>query len=102
MEFLARVRLARAAQLLAATELPVKMVAGRVGYLSRSSFTRAFLARHGVGPRAYRAAGRAGDRQSGRSPLTVRPLRGKTRVSAPPSGAIARDWNDRTPEAVSF
>jgi AraC-like DNA-binding protein len=56
IEFLKGLRLARAAQLLARTDLPVKAVAGRVGYASRSSFTRAFVALHGVGPIAFRTA----------------------------------------------
>jgi len=33
-------------------------VAGRVGYSSRSSFSRAFLDRHRVGPTEFRAAAR--------------------------------------------
>jgi AraC family transcriptional activator of mtrCDE len=55
IEFLKTVRLARAAQFLTRTDLPVKSVAARVGYSSRSSFTRAFLARHGAAPAAFRA-----------------------------------------------
>ena len=60
IEFLKTLRLTRAARLLLATDLPVKSVASRVGYSSRSSFTRAFVARHGVGPMAFRAAAREG------------------------------------------
>jgi AraC-like DNA-binding protein len=56
MGFLKRIRLGRAAHLLGHTDLPVKTIAGQAGYLSRSSFTRAFLAQHGLGPTAYRAA----------------------------------------------
>jgi AraC-like DNA-binding protein len=56
--FLKTLRLARATRLLLATDLPVKSVATRVGYSSRSSFTRAFVACHGVGPTAFRAAAR--------------------------------------------
>jgi AraC-like DNA-binding protein len=56
MEFLTRFRLDRAAGLLARSELPVKTVAARVGYRSRSSFTRAFTLRHGVGPAEFRGA----------------------------------------------
>jgi AraC family transcriptional regulator, activator of mtrCDE len=58
MEYLRSLRLTRAAQLLNSTDLPVKSVATRVGYASRSSFTRAFCACHGVGPTAYRDAAR--------------------------------------------
>lgn len=55
IEFLKTLRLARAARLLGGTDLPVKTVAARVGYSSRSSFTRAFLNCHGVGPTAFRS-----------------------------------------------
>jgi len=58
IEFLKRLRLARAARLLTGTDMPVKTVAAEVGYSSRSSFTRAFLARHGARPTAFRAAAR--------------------------------------------
>jgi AraC-like DNA-binding protein len=57
IEFLKAVRLARAAALLARTNLPVKGVAARVGYASRSSFTRAFSACHGLAPAVFRTAG---------------------------------------------
>jgi AraC-like DNA-binding protein len=67
MEFLKDVRLARAAELLTRTDLPVKTVAARVGYSSRSSFTRAFLGSHHIGPTAFRAEGRDP------SPAEVRP-----------------------------
>lgn len=56
IEFLKSLRLARAAQLLTHTDLPVKSVAARVGYSSRSSFTRAFVAHHRAGPTAFRIA----------------------------------------------
>jgi AraC-like DNA-binding protein len=56
IEFLKSLRLARAMQLLTGTDLPVKAVAAQVGYSSRSSFTRAFVASHGAAPRAFRAA----------------------------------------------
>jgi AraC family transcriptional regulator, activator of mtrCDE len=54
--FLKTLRMARATRLLLGTDLPVKSVSTRVGYSSRSSFTRAFVACHGVGPTAFRAA----------------------------------------------
>jgi len=56
IEFLKMLRLARASQLLMNSDLPVKTVAARVGYSSRSSFTRAFHAHHGIGPTAFRTA----------------------------------------------
>ncbi len=58
MEFLKTIRLDRAARLLTGTDLPVKGIARRVGYISRSSFTRAFVGAHGLGPAAFRAAAR--------------------------------------------
>jgi AraC-like DNA-binding protein len=54
--YLKALRLTRATRLLLGTDLPVKSVATRVGYSSRSSFTRAFIAYHGVSPVAFRAA----------------------------------------------
>jgi AraC-like DNA-binding protein len=56
IEFLKGLRFARAAQLLVRTDLPVKAIASRVGYASRSSFTRAFVARHGAAPADFRVA----------------------------------------------
>jgi AraC-like DNA-binding protein len=56
MEFLRDVRLRLAARLLTTTDLPVKTVAGRVGFASRSHFSRAFKAYAGSDPAAYRAA----------------------------------------------
>ena len=53
-EFLAGFRLRRAAQLLANSDLPVKLVADRVGYQSRSSFSRAFKSAYGKDPAGYR------------------------------------------------
>jgi AraC family transcriptional activator of mtrCDE len=58
IDFLKALRLERAAALLARTDLPVKGVAARVGYASRSSFTRAFSACHGLAPAVFRTAGR--------------------------------------------
>jgi AraC family transcriptional regulator, activator of mtrCDE len=58
IEVLKALRLARAAELLTRTDLPIKGIAARVGYASRSSFTRAFCARHGRPPADFRAPGR--------------------------------------------
>ena len=55
MEFLKGVRLRRAASLLSATDLPVKVVAARVGFDSRSYFSRTFKAFAGVDPAGFRA-----------------------------------------------
>ena len=48
------VRLRAAARMLGTCELPVKTVAARVGYSSRSHFSRAFKAAYGVDPTAFR------------------------------------------------
>ena len=58
IEVLKALRLTRAAELLTRTDLPVKGIAARVGYASRSSFTRAFCARHGLPPADFRMPGR--------------------------------------------
>jgi AraC-like DNA-binding protein len=60
--FLKRERLCRAAHLLSFTALPVKTVAGRSGFRSRSSFTRAFQKLFGVAPSVLRACALVDDR----------------------------------------
>ncbi len=55
MDFVKEVRLRRAAELLTSTDLPVKTVAARVGFASRSHFSRAFKAFAGIDPAGYRA-----------------------------------------------
>ena len=55
MDFVKEVRLRRAARFLAATNLPVKTVAARVGFASRSYFSRAFRAYAGIDPAGFRA-----------------------------------------------
>ncbi len=52
--FLSENRLRRAARFLETTELPVKAIANRTGYRSRSNFSRAFKALYGIDPNAYR------------------------------------------------
>lgn len=58
-EFIQAFRLKFAAHLLQTTELPIKIIAGTVGYSSRSYFSRAFRAAYAIDPSAYRASGRA-------------------------------------------
>lgn len=55
--FLSENRLRRAARFLQTTDLPVKTIAARIGYRSRSHFSRAFKALYGVDPNAYRQGG---------------------------------------------
>lgn len=54
--YLASLRVARAQELLAQTDLSVSEVSARVGYGSPSHFTKAFRQATGLAPRAYRAA----------------------------------------------
>jgi transcriptional regulator GlxA family with amidase domain len=52
--FLTESRLRQAAHFLTTTGLPVKTIAGKIGYRSRSNFSRAFKARYGIDPAGYR------------------------------------------------
>lgn len=56
---LTRVRMARAAELLAAGELTVREVAHAVGYRQPAQFAKSFRGRYGELPSAYRARRRA-------------------------------------------
>ena len=53
-EHLAKVRMTRAAELLAAGSLPVREVAARVGYRQPAQFAKAFRRHHGLAPAAFR------------------------------------------------
>ncbi len=55
IDFLRSIRLRRAARLLEKTDLPVALIAGSIGYESRTYFSRAFRAEFSLDPRAYRA-----------------------------------------------
>jgi AraC-like DNA-binding protein len=54
IDFLKDIRVRRGAHLLLSTDLPVKAIALRVGYASRSYFTRAFTSVMDVDPATYR------------------------------------------------
>lgn len=58
MSFLRELRLARAAQLLGQGRDPVKRIAQKVGFNSRSAFTRAFTDAWGQSPNAFRSGQR--------------------------------------------
>ncbi len=55
IDCLKEIRLRRAAHLLTATDLPVKTIAIRVGFESRSYFSRAFKGFAGIDPAGFRA-----------------------------------------------
>jgi transcriptional regulator GlxA family with amidase domain len=57
IEFLKEVRLRRAARLLETTDLPSGWSPSRVGYASRSYFSRAFKELYGTYPAGFRAGG---------------------------------------------
>jgi AraC family transcriptional regulator of adaptative response / methylphosphotriester-DNA alkyltransferase methyltransferase len=59
-EHLARVRMERAAELLADGRLSVREVANRVGYRQPAQFAKAFRRWRGMTPSAYRTAMRIG------------------------------------------
>ncbi len=54
MEFLAQVRIDKARELLATTDLPIEQVASQVGIRDRHYFTRVFHQRVGKSPRVFR------------------------------------------------
>ena len=58
-EHLTRVRMDRAAELLASRALTVREVAHRVGYRQPAQFAKAFRRHRGVSPSDFRAAGDA-------------------------------------------
>jgi transcriptional regulator GlxA family with amidase domain len=64
--YLRRLRMSKAAELLAATPLPVKEIAGRVGYGDASQFSKAFKRTYGISPSQCRAMARARREESGR------------------------------------
>jgi AraC-like DNA-binding protein len=58
-EYLKRLRMRRAAELLKTTDVPVKTIAREVGFGDALHFSRVFRQAHGRSPRAYREARRA-------------------------------------------
>ena len=56
-DLLRETRLRKGAHLLRTTDLPVQSVAHRVGFSSRSHFSRAFTAEFGKGPAEFRVRG---------------------------------------------
>ena len=63
IDFVQAVRLRHAAHLLRTTALPVKVIAGAVGYASRSHFSRAFSAFYEADPLTFRALSSAAEEE---------------------------------------
>ena len=61
MELLRVMRMQKAADMLARTDLPVKRISAEVGYASRTAFSRAFETATGLSPRSYRREKKAGN-----------------------------------------
>jgi AraC family transcriptional regulator, regulatory protein of adaptative response / methylphosphotriester-DNA alkyltransferase methyltransferase len=57
-DHLTRVRMQRAAEMLATRSMPVREVAHRVGYRQPAQFAKAFRRHQGIAPSAYRADAR--------------------------------------------
>lgn len=57
MDWVRTVRLERAAELLRTTDLDTETIAHRVGFASRSHFSKTFTAAHGTSPTEHRRAG---------------------------------------------
>src|SRR5215217_4415380 len=55
MEFVKGVRLRYAAKLLRSTNLPISVIASKIGYASRTHFSRTFRAAFGQDPQSFRA-----------------------------------------------
>lgn len=54
MEYVAKARMHHAAELLRATDLPIKVIAASIGFASRSHFSRAFRKAYGSDPQRFR------------------------------------------------
>jgi AraC-like DNA-binding protein len=54
MEFVAKTRLYHGANMLRTSKLPIKVIAGSIGFSSRSHFSRAFRDAYGADPTAFR------------------------------------------------
>lgn len=64
IEFVQKVRLRLGAHMLSATDLPVKVIAGSVGYASRTHFSKAFRDAYGADPKTFRAFGGAEEEEA--------------------------------------
>jgi len=71
-EHLAAMRMARARQLLASSDLSVGEVAARVGFSDGNYFARVFKRETGVTPSSYRRRAREGKPEAGPGPVTMK------------------------------
>ena len=67
MDLVRETRLRQAARLLRDSKLPVKAIAGKIGYASRSYFSRAFQASYGMAPADYRLSRQKRETQATRA-----------------------------------
>jgi AraC family transcriptional regulator, transcriptional activator of pobA len=84
-EYLCELRMAHAAALLAATDLPITEIARRVGYRNASQFSKAFKRVHGVKPSDARPAG-------GREAVALPPDRARDRPRFGDTDQDRREW----------
>jgi AraC family transcriptional regulator, regulatory protein of adaptative response / methylphosphotriester-DNA alkyltransferase methyltransferase len=68
-DHLTRIRMQRAAEMLATRNLTVREVAHRVGYRQPAQFAKAFRRHEGMAPSAFRAGGRHMSRPAGGAEL---------------------------------
>jgi AraC-like DNA-binding protein len=69
--FVQAARLASAARMLRASAVPIKSIAASVGYASRSHFSRAFQAKFGLDPSAFRGTSAAKPNRLPAPPLKI-------------------------------
>lgn len=70
-DHLTRVRMERAAEMLASRRLTVREVAHRVGYRQPAQFAKAFRRHHGVAPSDFRAGSLGGRALDGRAAVAA-------------------------------
>jgi AraC-like DNA-binding protein len=105
MEFLRALRMDRAAELLRADEVPIKLVGPKVGYDSRASFSHAFRRCFGLSPAEFR------DAQTQHSPNDIHAVSERLRTLAGPAQELTWEvdlksgkvwWSEGTFSALGF
>ena len=90
IEFVQKARLDIAARLLATTDLPVKVIAGSIGYASRSYFSRAFRAAYGTDPSTFRGGDGKAKGEPGSAPAPRSPSAGVRQATEAESAVALR------------